>query len=91
MPTAVATADLAGWMAAISQAAADVYNLTGRYVDTIAANPADGYKLLGYVTAANPIFLATGTADLSTGTFPTIGGLRMIVSHGITAGRRFGL
>ena len=86
VPVVVPSADLAGWMGAISGAAGEVYNLTGRYVDTIAANPADGYKLLGYVTAANPVFLATGSANLATGTFPSIGGLRMIISHGITPG-----
>ena len=85
-PIVVATDDLAGWMGALAEASMDIYNTTGRYADTIAANPADAYKLLGYVSTANPVFLATGSADLSTGSFPSLGGLRMVVSHGITPG-----
>jgi len=85
-PTAMTAGDLAAWMAAISAAAGEVYSKTGRYANTIAANPADAYKLLGLVSATSPIFLATGSADLSSGTFPSIAGLRFVASSGIPAG-----
>lgn len=78
-------ADLAAWMAAITAAAAEVYANTGRYANTIAANPADAYALLALVGNVSPTFLATGQADLSTGSFPNIAGLRFIASSGIPA------
>lgn len=84
--TAVDSDDLAGWMAAVSAAAGEVYANTGRYANTIAANPADAYPLLALVATESPVFLATGPANLSTGTFPTIGGLRFVASPGIEAG-----
>ncbi|HKE76619.1 MAG TPA: hypothetical protein VKB57_23580 [Acidimicrobiales bacterium] len=85
-PTAMTAGDLAAWMAAISAAAGEVYANTGRYANTIAANPADAYKLLALVSATSPIFLATGSADLSSGTFPNIAGLNFVASSGIPAG-----
>jgi HK97 family phage major capsid protein len=85
-PTPVATNDLEGWMAAIAAAAGEVYANTGRYANTVAANPADGYALVGMVAAVAPVFLATGPADLSTGAFPALGGLRFVVSAGLPAG-----
>jgi HK97 family phage major capsid protein len=85
-PTPVASDDLAGWMAAITGAAGEVYANTGRYANTVAANPADAYKLVGMVSAVAPVFLATGPADLSNGTFPNIAGLRFVASAGLPAG-----
>jgi HK97 family phage major capsid protein len=85
-PTPVATDDLEGWMAAITAAAGEVYANTGRYANTVAANPADAYKLVGMVSAVSPVFLATGSADLSTGSFPSIAGLRFVASAGLPAG-----
>ena len=82
-PTVVASPDLEGWMAAVAEAAYHVYNQTGRYADTIAADPETGYKLLGLVGTSSPVFLATGPANLANGTFPTIGGLRFIISAGL--------
>jgi len=85
-PTPVASNDLAGWMAGITAAAGEVYANTGRYANTIAANPADAYGLVGLVAVESPVFLAAGSADLSTGSFPNIAGLRFVASSGIPAG-----
>jgi HK97 family phage major capsid protein len=85
-PIAVASADLEGWMAGIAAAAGEVYANTGRYADTVAANPADGYALLGYVGSVAPTFLATGVGNLATGSFPSLGGLRFVISAGLPAG-----
>lgn len=82
----VAPVDLPKLMAAIAAAAAEVYANTGRYANVIAANPADGYKLLALVSNVAPVFLTTGQADLSTGTFPPIAGLRFVVSSGLPVG-----
>ena len=85
-PTAVTgPMDLAKWMAAIAGAAAEVYANTGRYANTLYLNPADAYPLVALVGNVNPTFLATGNADLSTGTWPAIAGLSMVVSSGIPA------
>jgi len=81
----IAPLDLAEVMGAIASAAAEVYANTGRYVNGIAMNPADAYSLVALVGNVNPTFLATGTADLSNGTWPSIAGLRLIVSSGIPA------
>jgi HK97 family phage major capsid protein len=85
-PTAVASNDLEGWMAAIATASGEVYANTGRFPNAIAANPADGFGLLGLVAQVAPVFLSTGAGDLSTGSFPPIGGLRFIASAGLPAG-----
>lgn len=85
-PVAADSADLEGWMAAIAAAAGEVYANTGRYANTVAMNPADGFTLLGLVGMTAPTFLVNGTGDLSTGRFPTIGGLRLVISNAIPAG-----
>ena len=85
-PVTVASDDLAGWMAAVTAAAGEVYANTGRYANVLAASPDVAFPLAGMVAAASPVFLATGSADLSTGAFPSIGGLRFIVSAGLPAG-----
>jgi HK97 family phage major capsid protein len=85
-PTVITTPlDLAKLMAAISTAAAEVYTNTGRFATTIAANPADAYEIVSLVGNVTPTFLPVGAADLSTGTFPPIAGLRFIVSAAIPA------
>ena len=38
------------------------------------------------VSATAPVFLATGPANLSTGTFPSLGGLRFVISAGPARG-----
>ena len=48
-PIAVATPDLAGWLAAITQAAGEIYTATKRRANTIACDIATGYTLLGLV------------------------------------------
>jgi HK97 family phage major capsid protein len=85
-PTVVASGDLEGWMAAIAAASGEVYANTGRFPNAIAANPADAFTLLGFVSQVAPVFLTTGQGNLSTGTFPPIGGLRFIATNGLPAG-----
>lgn len=86
-PVPVATDDLAGWTAAISTAAGLVYADTGRYADTIYAAPDVGYGLIAMVSAVSPVFLAVGGGNLSSGQFGSIGGLRLVVSKGMPAGK----
>ena len=78
--------DLAAWMGAITAAAGEVYANTGRYANTIAASPDVAFPLVGMVAAASPVFLATGAANLASGQFPAIGGLRFVTSAGLGAG-----
>ncbi|HEU0193315.1 MAG TPA: phage major capsid protein [Gaiellales bacterium] len=85
-PVAVASDDLAGWMAAIAAAAGQVYTATGRFADTFWASPDLGYGLLGLVSAEAPTFLAVGQGNLATGSFPPIGGLQFVVSAGLGTG-----
>ena len=84
-PVVVESNDLAGWMAAIAAAAGAIYTATGRRADTIAMSPDVGFPLLGLVGATTPTFLATGSADLSTGAYPSLGGLRYVISNGLPA------
>jgi hypothetical protein len=83
--TPIASASLEDFMAAITNAAAAVYAATGRYCDTIYSDPASAYALVGTVSATNPTFVATGGANLATGTWPGIAGLTMVVSNGLPA------
>jgi HK97 family phage major capsid protein len=83
---APATDDLAGWTAAIAKAAGSVYSQSGRMADTIYADVTSGYKLLGMVSNASPVFLATGGANLSSSTVANIGGLALVISKGLAAG-----
>ncbi len=84
-PTAVAGDTLEDWMAGLSAAAGEVYANTGRFPNAFAANPVEGFKLLSMVGAVSPVFVSTGTGSF-TGSFPSIGGLRPIISNGIPAG-----
>jgi HK97 family phage major capsid protein len=83
-PTAVAGATLEDWMAAITAAAGAVYIATGRYANTIYADPTSGFEVLGLVSAQAPVFLATGAGNL-TGSFPSVGGLQLVISRGLPA------
>lgn len=86
-PTPILTPlDLPKLMAAIATASGEVYANTGRFPNTIAANPADGYAMLALVANVSPVFLTTGVGDLSTGRFPPIGGLNFVVSAGLPKG-----
>ena len=57
-------------MAAITAAAGEIYAATGRYANTIYADPITAYELLGLVSAVSPIFLSTGGGNLSSGNLP---------------------
>jgi HK97 family phage major capsid protein len=80
----VATDDLAGWMAAIAEAAGAIYTASGRRPDTLATDVATGYGLLGMVAADAPVFIAAGSGNLQAGT-GTVAGLRLVISGGFAA------
>ncbi|HEY7037185.1 MAG TPA: hypothetical protein VH482_38040 [Thermomicrobiales bacterium] len=80
----VASNDLAGWIAAITQAAGEIYDSSGRRADTLATDVATGYALLGIVGSEAPVFIAAGSGNLSTGT-GTVAGLQLVISGGFTA------
>lgn len=83
-PIPVASADLAGWMAAISQAAGEIYANSGRRPDTLATGIAVGYALLGMVGAEAPVFVAAGSGNLGAGT-GNVAGLQLVISAGFSA------
>jgi len=84
----VGSDDLEGWMAAIAEAAGQVYGDTGRFPDAIAAAPDVGFHLLGMVGATVPNFVGTGQGNFQ-GSFPTIGGLRFLISNAIGSGAAY--
>ena len=83
-PTAVTANTIEAWTAAITAAAGDIYVNTGRYANVIYADPVTAYELLGMASAVSPIFLSTGGGDLSSGNLPSIGGLKIVASRGLT-------
>jgi len=83
----VATDDLEGWMAALTEAAGAIYDATRRYPDTVAFASDVGFKLLGLVGQDSPHFLTTGLGSLATGTLPPLAGLTSIMSIGVPAGK----
>jgi len=76
---------LEDWVTAITGAAGGILATSGRYADTIYADVASGYALLGLVSNAAPTFLATGGGDLSGGRYPSIGGLQLVISPQLPA------
>jgi HK97 family phage major capsid protein len=64
--------DYAGWYAALTAAAGEVYAGSKRFADVVWASPAIGYHLAGLVTNATPAFGAGGFA-----------GLRLVTSQGL--------
>jgi HK97 family phage major capsid protein len=81
----VGSADLAGWMGALTSAAGAIYSATGRMANTIATDVATGFALLGLVGTANPVFLAAGSGNLATAS-GTVAGFRLVISPGMPAG-----
>jgi HK97 family phage major capsid protein len=77
----VGSDDLAGWMAAVTEAAGAIYAATGRRADTLFTDGTVGYGLLGMVSADAPVFLSAGPGNLQAGT-GTIAGLRLVISNG---------
>src|SRR4029077_4756722 len=84
-PTTGSSTDLQGWTAAITAAAGAIYARSGRRADTVWADVTSGYKLLGLVSNAQPVFLSSGAANLSTGAYPAIGGLQLVISPQLAA------
>ena len=80
-PIAMTGADLAHWMAALSQAAGTIYSASGRRPNTIACDVATGYGLLGTVAVESPVFVAAGAGNLVQGT-GNVAGLRLVISDG---------
>lgn len=78
-------ADLASWMAAVAEAAAAIYTNSRRRPDTLAMSIADGYALLGLVSAEAPVFIAAGSGNLSAGS-GNVAGLRLVISPSLPAG-----
>lgn len=81
---ALATDDLAGWMAAIAAAAGVVYANSGHRADTLYVNIALGYHLLGMVAGVAPVFISAGGGSLQSGQ-GTVAGLRLVMSPGFAA------
>jgi HK97 family phage major capsid protein len=79
----VASADLAGWMAAIAAAAGQVRAAGGR-ANAIYLDAVTGYELLGLVAVENPVFLTVGPGSLGDAS-GNMGGLRFVVSDGFAA------
>jgi HK97 family phage major capsid protein len=80
----VATNDLPGWTAAIAAAAGKVRNDSKAKSNGIALDPATGYRLLGLVSNANPVFISAGPGSLGEGT-GNVGGLNFIMSDALPA------
>jgi HK97 family phage major capsid protein len=88
-PTLSVPNTLDGWTDAVSDAAGRIYAATGRRANTIYSDVTTGYGILGLVSASTPIFLSTGGANLSTGAYPSIGGLQLVISTAIGADRTY--
>lgn len=80
----IATATLAQWMAAISNAAAAIYTASNRRPDVIYADVATGYTLVSLVGTVFPSFITTGSFSLASGQ-GNVAGLRLIISKGLAA------
>jgi HK97 family phage major capsid protein len=83
-PVIPASPVLADWIAAIMGASANIYAASRRYPDTIYADIASGYGIMGNVANVSPVFFAPGTFDLRTGQ-GNVGGLRLVISAGLPA------
>jgi HK97 family phage major capsid protein len=88
-PTLSVPNTLDGWTDAVADAAGRIYSATGRRANTIYSDVTTGYGILGLVSSATPIFLATGGANLSAGAYPSIGGLQLVISTQIAADRTY--
>lgn len=80
---AVASDDLAGWMAAIAAAAGQVRAAGGR-ANVVYLDAVTGYGILGMVAAENPVFLSAGPGSLGDAS-GNLGGLSFVVSDGFAA------
>lgn len=83
-PAVPATPTLADWMAAITAAAGVIYAASHRRPDTIYADIATGYTMMGLVANVAPVFLPGGNFSLASGS-GNVAGLRLVISPGLPA------
>jgi len=85
----LATDDFAGWYAAITAAAGNVYAESKKFADVIYAAPALAFHLAGLVSNVSPVFGAGGSINISQGGAGNVAGLRLVASHGLTGNSCF--
>jgi len=83
-PVVPATPTINDWFTAITTAAGTVYTNSHRRADTIYADIATGYSIIGLVSQQVPLFLPTGGFSLSSGA-GNIAGLNLVISPGLPA------
>jgi hypothetical protein len=81
--------DFAGWYAAITAAAGEVYAGSKRFADVIYAAPELAFHLAGLVSNTSPSFGAGGSINISQGGAGNVAGLRLVASHGLTGNACF--
>lgn len=85
----LASDDYAGWYAAITAAAGEVYSVSKRFADAIYASPALAFHLAGFVSNVAPSFGAGGNINIAQGGAGNIAGLKLVPSHGLTGNACF--
>jgi HK97 family phage major capsid protein len=83
-PVIPATPALADWIAAITTAAGVIYTASNRRPDTVYADIATGYSIMGLVANVAPVFFSSGQFSLASGQ-GNIAGLRLVISRGLAA------
>lgn len=83
-PAVPATPTLADWMTAITAAAGVIYGASRRHPDTVYADVATGYSIMGLVANVAPVFFPAGNFSLGSGQ-GNIAGLRLVISPGLPA------
>jgi HK97 family phage major capsid protein len=83
------TDDFAGWYAAITAAAGNVYAESKRFADVIYAAPGLAFHLAGLVSNTSPNFGAGGSINISQGGSGNVAGLQLVASHGLTGNSCF--
>jgi HK97 family phage major capsid protein len=83
-PAVPASPVLADWISAIMAAAAAIYAASHRHADTVYADIASGYGIMGQVANVAPVFFPAGNFNISTGQ-GNVGGLRLVISPGLPA------
>jgi len=78
----LASDDYAGWNAAVTAAAGEVYAGSKRFADTIWASPAIAFHLAGMTSNLGPVFVPGGSINLGSaqGSFA---GLQLVASNGL--------
>lgn len=83
-PAVPASPVLADWISAIMASAAAIYAASHRHADTVYADIASGYGIMGQVANVAPVFFPAGNFNISTGQ-GNVGGLRLVISPGLPA------